>query len=158
MFLFQQPDIREKHKVLSSPLLPEHQQQVVLEDISPIWASRLKKENLPTFMSSNWWKWHSELQKVSKCVVGEAYGYSSQYTDNCCICSSIGCKFLYYFTLNLREELESNKQDFVKHWNKEHNKGNSLLLGHAEKHADKRHALFHMISSTFYLGMKECQT
>jgi hypothetical protein len=26
--------------------------QLTLEDISPIWASRLKKENLPTFMSS----------------------------------------------------------------------------------------------------------
>ena len=32
------------------------EQQLVLEDISPIWASRLKKENLPTFMSLTWWK------------------------------------------------------------------------------------------------------
>ena len=31
----------------SSPLL----QQLTLEDISPKWASRLKKENIPTFMS-----------------------------------------------------------------------------------------------------------
>ncbi len=28
--------------------------QLTLEDISPIWGSRLKKENLPTFMSSTW--------------------------------------------------------------------------------------------------------
>jgi hypothetical protein len=104
------------------PPPPQQRQKLTLEDISPIWASRLKKENLPTFMSPNWWKWHYELQKASKCVVGEAYGYSSQYTDDCGKCDRIGCKFLYYFTLNLRGRLESNKQDFVKHWNEEHSK------------------------------------
>ena len=56
------------------------EQQLVLEDISPTWASRLKKENLPTFMSLTWWEWQSELQNASTCVVGEAYGYSPQYT------------------------------------------------------------------------------
>jgi len=140
MLSFQQPDKRrEEPKVLlSQPLRPpEKQQQLMLEDISPIWASRLKKENLPTFMSSNWRKWHYELKKASKCVVGEAYGYSSQYTADCNECERICVKFLYYFTLNLREKSESNKQDFVKHWNEEHTKGISLLLGHAEKHADK---------------------
>src|SRR5215216_6386633 len=124
MSLFQQPDIRGERKVLlSSPLPPEQQQQtLVLEDISPIWASRLKKENLPTFMSSTWRKWHSELQKASKCVVGEAYGYSSQYTADCDECNRICHKFLYYFELKLQGKLESNKQDFVKHWNEEHSK------------------------------------
>jgi hypothetical protein len=97
------------------------EQKLVLEDISPIWALRLRKENLPTFMSRTWMKWYSELQKASICVVGEAYGYSSQYTDDCSKCNEISCKFLYYFTLNWREKLESNKQDFVKHWNEEHN-------------------------------------
>jgi hypothetical protein len=109
------------------PPPPQQRQKLALEDISPIWASRLKKENLPTFMSPNWWKWHYELQKASKCVVGEAYGYSSQYTDDCGRCDRIGCKFLYYFTLNLRGRLESNKQDFVKHWNEEHSKPKYFL-------------------------------
>src|ERR671922_1127824 len=124
MLLFQQPDTKKELEVLlSSPLLHlEHRKELMLEDISPIWASRLKKENLPTFMSLNWWKWHHELQKASKCVVGEAYGYSPQYTDDCGKCDRIGCKFLYYFTLNLRGRLESNRQDFVKHWNEEHSK------------------------------------
>ena len=101
---------------------PQEQQQLVLEDISPIWASRLKKENLPTFMSWTWWKWNYVLNNASKCVVGEAYGYSSQYTSNCGKCNRIGCKFLYYFTLNWQGKLESNKRDFVKHWNEKHNK------------------------------------
>jgi hypothetical protein len=94
--------------------------QLTLEDISPIWASRLKKENLPTFMSSTWFKWCSELRKTSKCIVGEAYGYSSRYVYGCDDCSKIGCTFLYYFTLNWHGKLESNKQDFVRHWNKEY--------------------------------------
>jgi hypothetical protein len=98
------------------------EQQLVLEDISSIWASRLKKENLPTFMSLTWWEWQSELQNASKCVVGEAYGYSPQYVYDCGECTSIGLKFMYYFTLNWRGKLESNKQDFVKHWNEKHNK------------------------------------
>jgi hypothetical protein len=113
---------QEQHEQLHLPLPPEQRQKLAIEDISHIWASRLKKENLPTFMSPNWWKWHYELQKASKCVVGEAYGYSSQYTDDCDKCDRIGCKFLYYFTLNLRGRLEANKQDFVKHWNEEHSK------------------------------------
>jgi hypothetical protein len=134
---FQQPDIRG-HKVLfSQPLRLLEKQQLMLEDISPIWASRLKKENLRTCMSPNWWKWHYELQNASKCVVGEAYGYSSQYMADCNECRRISLRFLYYFTLSMQENLESNKQDFVKHWNEEHNKGILLLLGHAEKHADK---------------------
>jgi hypothetical protein len=94
--------------------------QLTLEDISPVWASRLKKENLPTFMSPRWLQWRSELQKTSKCVIGEAYGYSSRYTYDCDDCDTIGCKFLYYFTLNWRGKLESNKQDFVRHWNEKH--------------------------------------
>jgi hypothetical protein len=85
------------------------EQQLVLEDISPTWASRLKKENLPTFMSLTWWEWQSELQNASTCVVGEAYGYSPQYTYDCDKCNTIGCKFMYYFMLNLRGKLESNK-------------------------------------------------
>src|SRR5829696_2421691 len=80
---------------------PPSLQQLTLEDISPKWASRLKKENIPTFMSTTWLLWRFELQKTSKCV-------------------RIGCKFLYYFTLNWRRKLELNKQEFVKHWNEEH--------------------------------------
>jgi hypothetical protein len=42
---------KQKSQELLLPLSP---QQLTLEDISPIWASRLKKENLPTFMSRTW--------------------------------------------------------------------------------------------------------
>ena len=114
----------QERQHLSPPPPPQPEppslQQLTLEDISPKWASRLKKENIPTFMSTTWLLWRFELQKTSKCVVGEAYGYSSHYTENCDECDRIGCKFLYYFTLNWRRKLELNKQEFVKHWNEEH--------------------------------------
>jgi hypothetical protein len=105
---------QEQLHILSPP------QELSLENISPKWALRLKRENIPTFMSPTWLRWRYELQKSSKCVVGEAYGYSSQYTENCDKCDRIGCKFLYYFTFNWRKRLELNKQEFVKHWNEEH--------------------------------------
>lgn len=101
-----------------SPQSPS--QELTLEDISPKWASCLKSENIPIFMSPTWLRWRYELQKTSKCVVGEAYGYSSVYTENCDKCDRIGCQFLYYFTFNWRKRLELNKQEFVKHWNEEH--------------------------------------
>jgi hypothetical protein len=103
-------------------------QELTLEDISPKWASRLKSENIPIFMSPTWLRWRYELQKTSKCVVGEAYGYSSQYTENCDKCERIGCKFLYYFTFNWRKRLELNKQEFVKHWNEEHSQSERPFL------------------------------
>lgn len=102
--------------------------QPTLEVISPNWAMRLKKENMPTFMSLTWFRRRYELQKASKCVVGEAYKYSSNYIENCDECNRIGYKFLYYFTLNWRKKLEQNKQEFVKHWNKVHSQNERPFL------------------------------
>ena len=109
---------------LSSPTT----QELTLEDISPKWGMRLKGENMPSFMSLTWLRWRYELQKTSRCVVGEAYGYSSDYTEDCDECNRIGCKFLYYFMLNRRKRLEQNKQEFVKHWNEEHSQKQRSFL------------------------------
>ena len=115
----------QEHLHISPQSLPR---ELTLEDISPKWTTRLKSENIPIFMSPTWLRWRYELQKTSKCVVGEAYGYSSQYTENCDKCDRIGCKFLYYFTFNWQQRLELNKQEFVKHWNEEHNQSERRLL------------------------------
>lgn len=113
----QRPKLQLQKQYDSSPSGLE---QLALENISPIWASRLKKENLPIFMSPRWLQWCSELRKTSRCVVGEAYGYSSRYVYGCDDCNKIGCKFLYYFTLKWNRKLESNKQEFIRHWNEKH--------------------------------------
>jgi hypothetical protein len=107
---------QQGHPHISPPSLLQPQEQT-LDDISPKWAMRLKNENIPTYMSLTWLRWRYELQKTSKCVVGEAYGYSSKYVEDCDECDRIGCRFLYYFSLNWRSKLERNKQEFVKHWN-----------------------------------------
>jgi hypothetical protein len=81
------PDEQSRRKQLH--ILPQPQ-ELSLEIILPKWALRLKRENIPTFMSPTWLRWRYELQKSSKYIVGEAYGYSSQYTENCDKCDRIG--------------------------------------------------------------------
>lgn len=49
--------------------------ELTLEDIAPLWASRLGDgRKCPTFLSPTWFKWCRELRCTSRCVVGEAYG------------------------------------------------------------------------------------
>ena len=74
--------------------------QLTLEDMSPKWAARLGKEELPSFLSLTWLRWYSELRRASECVVGEAHGHSSIYTYDCHECDKFGSKFLYCFMLN----------------------------------------------------------
>jgi hypothetical protein len=120
LILDEQSCQKSKPQEHSSSQLSLITQELTLDDISPKWTMRLERENMPLFMSLTWYRWMDELQRASKCVVGEAYGYSSHYTKNCDECNRIGCKFLYYFTLNWRRKLEQNKQKFVKHWNEMH--------------------------------------
>ena len=122
---------------LSKSQLSHIPQQLTLEDISPKWASRLNNENIPTFMSLTWLQWRFELQRSSKCVVGEAYGYSSEYTENCDKCDRIGCRFLYYFMFNRRRKLEQNKQDFLKHWNEVHSQNERPFLPNTYSQEDR---------------------
>src|SRR5215210_1429935 len=101
-------------------LSPPLRKQLTLEDISPVWASRLETENFPTFMSLTWFKWCIELRLTSKCVVGEAHGHTWRYMYTCGECDSLGNKFMYYFIMNRHGKLEQNKQRFVEHWNEKH--------------------------------------
>jgi hypothetical protein len=126
--IVQELEKRERNTVQQQPLLLQQQRELLqeqvkallgLEDISPKWAGRLKGE-LPSIMSLTWFKWYFELKRTSRCVVGEAYGYSSSYIQNCTECDEIGWKFMYYFTVRSNKKLEENKSRFVKHWNEQH--------------------------------------
>ena len=121
----------QEHSHISTPSL------LTLEDISPKWALRLKNENMPSLLSPTWLQWRFELQRSSKCVVGEAYGYSSEYTENCDKCDRIGCRFLYYFMFNRRRKLEQNKQDFLKHWNEVHSQNERPFLPNTYSQEDR---------------------
>jgi hypothetical protein len=90
-----------------------------LKHISPIWDSRISQK-WPRLFSKVWFKWYFELKRTSKCVVGEAYGFSSSYIHRCKECDDIGWKFMIYFTISSRKKLDLNKERFVKHWNEAH--------------------------------------
>lgn len=93
-----------------------------LNDISPKWAKRLERQQryLPVPMSIAWLRWCFEITSAPKCIVGEAYGFTSRYTYGCRECGKIGDKFSIYFMLHSYSKLEANKQRFVKHWNEQH--------------------------------------
>ena len=90
-----------------------------LKHISPVWDSRISQK-WPRLFSKMWFKYYFELKRTSKCVVGEAYGFSSSYIHRCKECDDIGWKFMIYFTISSRKKLDLNRERFVKHWNETH--------------------------------------
>lgn len=90
-----------------------------LKNISPVWDSRISQK-WPRLFSKMWFRWYFELKRTSRCVVGEAYGYSSSYIHRCKECDDIGWRFMIYFTVSSRKKLDLNKERFVKHWYKTH--------------------------------------
>jgi hypothetical protein len=96
-----------------------NQQKVVtLSEISPMWNLRIKQ--LPIGISVKWLRWYLDLVSASKCVVGEAHGFSSAYTYSCKECGIIGEKFTFYFMIGAYRKIKNNKDRFVKHWNEKH--------------------------------------
>ena len=89
-----------------------------LNDISPMWSERLRQ--LPFPFSFQWLRWYFEIKCASKCVVGEAYGFSSSYIHLCKECDRLGWKFMFSFMMHSYIKLEKNKQLFVRHWNEKH--------------------------------------
>jgi hypothetical protein len=51
---FRQKQKLQEHSHISSQ---SQSQELTLEDISPMWAMRLKSENIPVFMSITWLRW-----------------------------------------------------------------------------------------------------
>jgi hypothetical protein len=67
----------------------QNQELLTLDTISPIWAKRLKESKLLPLLSLEQLRLYLELKDTSKCVVGEAYGFSSYYVSNCKLCSKV---------------------------------------------------------------------
>jgi hypothetical protein len=100
----------------------QQQCELTFKEISPKWAERLEQQNqqLPFPLSITWLRWYSKIRQSSKCIVGEAHGYSSIYLLNCRECRRFCMKFMYLFLLHWYSRLEKNKNLFVKHWNQKH--------------------------------------
>jgi len=98
----------------------QNQELLTLDIISLIWARRLEKSKLLPLLSLERLRLYLELKDTSKCVVGEAYGFSSYYVSNCKLCSKISWKFMFYFMIRSYSKLEGTKNEFVKHWSEKH--------------------------------------
>jgi hypothetical protein len=93
---------------------------LTLDAISPIWAKKLEESKLLPLLSFRRLKLYIKLKRTAKCVVGEAYGFSSSYVRNCKSCSKISWKFMFYFMIHSYSKLEDTKKEFVKHWGEKH--------------------------------------
>jgi hypothetical protein len=98
----------------------QNQEYLTLNSISPTWAKKLEESKLLSILSLERLQLYLELKDTSKCVVGEAYGFSSSYVRNCKRCSNIAWKFMFYFMINSYSKLEGTKNEFVKHWSEKH--------------------------------------
>ena len=98
----------------------QNQELLTLDSISPTWAKRLEESKLLPLLSLERFQLHLELRDTSKCVVGEAYGFSSSYESSCKRCSKMGWKFMFYFMIHSYSKLERTKKEFLKHWSNKH--------------------------------------
>jgi hypothetical protein len=93
---------------------------LTLDTMSPTWDKKLEESKLLPLLSVRRLQLYLELKDTSKCVVGEAYGFSSSYVYSCKRCSKIGWKFMFYFMIQSYSKLEETKKEFVKHWGEKH--------------------------------------
>ena len=98
----------------------QDQELLTLDGISPTWAKKLEESKLLPLLSLRRLRLYLELKDTSKCVVGEAYGFSSSYVSDCKWCSKIAWKFMFYFMICSYSKLEDTKDEFVKHWSEMH--------------------------------------
>ena len=121
-----QREQRQKNKPITATIT--HQQHapyhLSLNEISPRWSRRLDQcepKKLPFPLSFTWLRWYNEIRQASKCIVGEAYGFSSSYTTTCKECDKFSVKFLYSFATYSYSKIQETKDSFVEHWNESHN-------------------------------------
>jgi hypothetical protein len=100
--------------------IQNQEELLTLDTISPIWAKTLEESKLLPVLSLERLQLYLELRDTSRCVVGEAYGFSSSYVFNCNMCSKISWKFMFYFMIHSYSKLEGTKKQFVKHWSEKH--------------------------------------
>ena len=109
-----------KKAYVNDSKIQNQEELLTLDCISPIWAKRLEESKLLPILSLRRLRLYLELRDTSKCVVGEAYGFSSSYISSCKRCSKIGWKFMFYFMIHSYSKLERTKNEFVKHWGEKH--------------------------------------
>ena len=110
-----------KASVYDSVVSHRPSNKLLFSEISPMWSERLNqaRDNISPFAPIRL-QWYKELRNSSKCVVGEAYGFSSSYVSKCKECNKLGWRFMFYFLIQSDSRIEKTKLDFTDHWNQEH--------------------------------------
>jgi hypothetical protein len=75
--------VQIKKAYVNNNEIQNQEELLTLDTISPIWAKRLEESKLLPPLSVRRLQLYLELKDTSKCVVGEAYGFSSSYVYNC---------------------------------------------------------------------------
>ncbi len=91
-----------------------------ISDICPKWSARFEiNKLLPVPLSLTWFKWLYEVISSSKCVVGEAHGFSASYgwCEECC---KISYTFPFSFMIHSHTKLKEKIQRLVEHWSETH--------------------------------------
>jgi hypothetical protein len=109
-----------KKAYVNDSKIQNQEELLTLDCISPTWAKKLEESKLLPLLSLERLQMYLELRDTSKCVVGEAYGFSSSYEYSCKRCFKIGWKFMFYFMIHSYSKLERTKNEFVKHWSEKH--------------------------------------
>jgi hypothetical protein len=73
-------------------------------------AKKLEESKLLPLLSLRRLQLYLELKDTSKCVVAEAYGFSSSYISNCKRCSKIGWRFMFYFMIHSYSKIRRYKE------------------------------------------------
>jgi hypothetical protein len=92
-------------------------------EIAPNWANKiltLRQEGFPFPLSLSWWKLYFALDSPSKCIVGEAHGFSSHYERECAECDRLGWEFGHSCLIRSTKNVDDNIEEFVAHWNDKH--------------------------------------
>lgn len=95
-------------------------------DIAPTWKRRFSEfpVSLPKRI-----KWFLDMHQPEICVVGEAYGFTGDYKQNCFDCKEFSLMFEDYYIKNNLDNLHKVKDDFVEHWNLFHKQVTYSLIG-----------------------------
>jgi hypothetical protein len=119
----------QQNKAITTTIQERAYDYLSLNEIAPRWSSRLEK-HLPFVLSFTWLNWYYEIRQCSKCIVGEAYGFSSSYTKTCKECDRFSVRFLRSFIIHSYSKVQKNKVLFVDHWNEHHRRSNNKNQTH----------------------------
>ena len=102
-------------------LLQEKKQKTTtaFDRVCPVWSKRLEGEY------NSHYAWNL-LTDSSKCVVGEAYGWTRHYEEDgdisCKECSSFGSSICGSYTMGDQDIAKSTAEDFAQHFEEVHAK------------------------------------